>query len=295
MTIKSKGLLLILLTALLWGPNFLFIKVAVSVIPPVTVVLLRVGFGAAILFLVSLMQKIDLWRWRIYWKNFAVMALFMNVIPFTLIGLGEVYISSALTGILNSLAVISTAVLAHYFGPHDPLTRNRILGIFSGIVGLVVIYLPMLLQQEVGNIWGSLLIIGACISYGVGGVYVRTHLQKIPPMAAVTGQMVIATAMMLLLSLSIDRPWNLTWPDAHVAGSVVLLGCIGTGVSFIFYYKAIHLAGATFANCAVFLLAIFSMTLGALVLHEPITWNLYLGAFFILAGLLGVSPALVRK
>lgn len=289
--LKTVGFILIFLTAVCWGPNFLFIKIAVAEIPPVTLVFIRVAIGAAVLFLISLMQRINLWNYRHLWKNFIIMGIFMNVIPFTCISLGEVYISSALAGILNSLAIIFTAILAHYFGPHDPLTKSRIAGILSGILGLIVIYAPMLLHEPVGNILGGLLMVIASLSYGVGIVYVRIHLLKIPSMAGLTAQMITSAILLLPLSLLIDRPFDLPFPSTEVIYAMIPLGAIGTGISFIFYYKAIQLVGGTYATLSVFLLAIFAMLCGAIFLHERITWNLYLGAFFILAGLLAVNPA----
>jgi len=295
LSLKGKGLILILLTALCWGPNFLFIKVAVPEIPPVTLVFFRVGIGAFTLFLIALLQKINLWEWRHLWKSFAWMGIIMNVLPFTLISQGELYISSALAGILNSLSIIFVAVFAHFFGPHDPLTKNRIAGIFSGIIGLLIIYLPLLLHEKPGNAIGALMIILSGVCYGIGTVYVRMHLQKIPSMVVVTSQMIVSTIILLPLSLLIDRPFSLPLPSGDVISSMIALGAIGTGVGFIFYYKAIQMTGATFASLCVFLVAIFAMLLGAVFLHEQITWNLYLGTFFILAGLVAVNPALDKS
>jgi len=292
---KAKGFFLIFMTGLLWGPNFLFIKVAVSEVPPVTLVFLRLAIGAGALFLISLFQKIGLWQWRQHWKVFALMGISMNVIPFLLITHAELYISSALTGILNSLAIIFTAVIAHYFGPHDPLTKNRIAGIFSGVLGLTVIYAPLLWHKNAGSILGVLMMILASLSYGVGIAYVRTHLQKIPSMTALTAQMIASAVILLPFSLIIDHPFSLPFPSMEAVYSLLALGAIGSGVSFIFYYKAIEVAGGTYATLSVFLLAIFAILFGALFLHEQISWNEYIGTFFILLGLVAVNPAPVKK
>src|SRR5579872_1297799 len=101
LSLKTKGFFLIFLTALCWGPNFLFIKVAVAEIPPVTLVFCRVAIGTLVLFLIALLQRVELWKWNHFWKEFVIMAMTMNVIPWILISWGERYISSALAGILN--------------------------------------------------------------------------------------------------------------------------------------------------------------------------------------------------
>jgi len=151
----------------------------------------------------------------------------------------------------------------------------------------------MLLHEPLGNTLGGLLLIASSLCYGVGITYVRIHLLKIPSMAAITCQMIASTLILLPLSLLIDRPFHV--PSADVLYALILLGTIGTGISFIFYYKAIQLAGGTYATLAVFVTAIVAMLCGAIFLDERITWNLYLGAFFILAGLLAVNPAFSKK
>lgn len=287
---KVKGLILVLLTALCWGPNFLYIKIAVAEIPPITLVFLRVALGTFALVLVSLYQKIYFWKWLHLWKSFAWMGITMNIVPFIFISKSELYISSALAGVLNSLAIVFIAIFSHFFGPHDPLSKKRIMGIFSSLLGLVIINLPMLMHQKLGHILGVFLMLLASVSYGVGTVYVKMHVHKIPSLAVITCQQTMSTAILFFMSLFIDQPYRLPMPSAEAIYSILALGAIGTGIAFIFYYRAIQLAGATYATLAVFFVAVIAMILGAVFLHEKITWTLYLGTFFILLGLLGVNP-----
>ena len=71
---------------------------------------------------------------------------------------------------------------------------------------------------------------------------------------------------------------------------ILALGAIGTGMAFIFYYRAIQMTGATYATLVVFFVASIAILLGAALLHEPITWNLFIKSFFILLGLLAFNP-----
>ena len=291
--LKAESLWLIFLCALCWGPSYLFIKLAVFEIPPFTLVLCRVAIGALLLYGLCKLQghKIPM---KTYWKQFALLGILLNALPFLLITFGELYITSALTGVLNSLSLISTAILSHFFGTHDPLTKNKIGGITAGIIGLLIIYIPILLQQQVGNTIGSILIILATLSYGSGIVYAKTHLLKVSGTVALTGQLFIASLLIVPFSLFIEQPWLLPLPSITAMGGALGLGVIGTAAGFYVFYKAIQLAGATYATLSVLLIPIIAMILGAVFLHEPLTWNLYLGTFFILAGVLAINPVFTK-
>jgi drug/metabolite transporter (DMT)-like permease len=288
---KTKTLPLLFLCGLCWGPSFLFIKITVFEIPPLTLVVLRVGIAAALLAVICRLQNHNILSWKRYWKQFLIIGLTLNAIPFCLINYGELYISSSLGGILNGLTLIFTAILSHFFGSQDTLTKNKILGIASGLLGLTIIYLPIIFTQRLGNSIGALLIVLATLSYGTGTVYARAHLPKAPPLVTLTAQLILATIVLLPLSLIIDRPFTLPFPSLTAIMGASGLAVIGTVLGFLFYYKAIQQVGATFASFSTLLIPIFAMILGAIILHEKLTWNLYLGTVFILAGAVSVSPA----
>ena len=293
--LKIKSFSLIFLCALCWGPSYLFIKISVTEIPPITLVLARVGIAAILLYLLCLIQHQKLLPWKHFWKEFIVLGITLNALPFFLVSYGELYITSSLTGILNSFTLIFTALLAHFFGNHEPLTKNKILGIIIGVIGLCIIYLPIVLHEKIESGIGVLLIVLACLSYGVGTVYARAHLHKVPGIVALTFQLIIATVLLLPFSLIIDQPFHLPLPSHRAFISALGLGIIGTAIGFFIYYKAIQLAGATYASLTLLFVPILAMFFGAVFLHEQLTQNLYLGAFFILTGILAINPVFTKK
>ncbi len=92
---KLKHFMLLVFLAALWGPSFLFIKIAVETIPPLTLVLGRVGIAGIILWFILRMQGGQLPRDRQTWRHLLVMALVHNGIPFVLFSWSEQYIDSA--------------------------------------------------------------------------------------------------------------------------------------------------------------------------------------------------------
>lgn len=294
-TEKSTGLILLLLSALCWGPAYLFIKLAIIDIPPITLALLRVAIASVIVYFICLLQKQRLSHWKHLFFRFAVMGLTLIAIPFSLISWGERYIPSSLAGLLVSLALIVTVVLAHFFGKHERLTSKKIIGLCSGIIGLCFIYLPMIAQETTASLWGVLLVILASCSIGSGTVYARTHLHSVPAIVALAFQLIIATFILLPLSLLIDLPMGIPIPSTTSLLSVLALTVISTVLAYYFYYKSIQLSGATYASLALILIPIFAMAFGRIFLKEHFSWNFYLGALFILTGVGAVAPVFNRK
>ncbi len=289
------GLTLLLLSALSWGPAYLFIKLAVADIPPLTIALLRVVSASLIFYCICVFQKQSLSKWNHLWKKMAVIGFLLIATPFTLISWGERYIPSSVAGLLVSLALIVTVILAHFYGKQERLTRNKMLGICAGIIGLCFIYLPTISHETIQNQIGILLVVLASCSIGSGTVYARTHLQKVPVTVALTMQLMISALILLPLSLLIDRPFSLPAPSAVSLLSVLALTVISTVLAYYFYYKNIQLSGATYASFALIIIPIFALMCGAIFLHEQLTWNIYLGSVFILAGIGAVNPVFNRK
>ncbi len=289
------GLILLLLSALCWGPAYLFIKLAVIDVSPINIALLRVGIASVIVYFLCLIQKQKLWQWKKLLPQFAVMGLTLNAIPFSLISWGERYISSSLAGLLVSLALIVTVVLAHFFGQHERLTRKKIMGLCAGIIGLCFIYLPTISQETTESQWGLLLVVLASCSIGAGTVYARIHLRNVPAIVALTFQLIISTLILLPIALFIDFPGGLLLPSMTSILSILALTVISTVLAYYFYYKSIQLSGATYASLALILIPIFAMVFGAIFLEEQFTWTFYLGALFILTGVGAVTPLFNKK
>src|SRR6185295_13603898 len=142
---RLKNFLWLLFLAALWGPSFLFIKVAVAEIPPLTLVAGRVEIAGILLYLILRAQGRDLLPFGPIWRHLVVVALVQNAIPFVLFGWGEQYIDSSLAAILNGTTPLFTLMLAHFFTSDDRLTPTKTVGSLIGFGGLLVLIGPALL------------------------------------------------------------------------------------------------------------------------------------------------------
>ena len=286
---NGKNLLLLITLAALWGPSFLFIKVAVEEIPPLTLVLGRVAVGAAFLLIVLLSQGRRLPTDRRLWRHLAVVAMLHNALPWVLLSWGEQYIDSALASILNGTTPLFTIILAHFLVAGDRMTVPKMLGVLLGFAGLFLLILPSLSGGGQASTWGLLAVTAAAAVYGVAMIYSRNHLRGLPPLVAPASQLLLATGYMLPVALLVDRPWTLDRPSTVALGSLFLLGILGTGLAFIVYYRLLETANPTYISMVTYVIPVFGVVLGVLVLGEQLTWYALAGFALILLGVMVVN------
>lgn len=286
---KWKNLLLLIGLAALWGPSFLFIKVAVQEIPPFSLVLGRVSIGAAFLVVALLIQRRRLPNDRQLWRHFAVMAMLHNALPWILLSWGEQHIDSALASILNGTTPLFTIILAHFWVKDDRMTASKLLGVLIGFLGLFLLILPSLAAGIQSTTWGLIAVALAAALYGIAIIYSRLHLRGLAPLVAPTSQLLLATLYMFPLSLVIDRPWTLPDLSAAALSSLVALGILGTGLAFILYYRLIETADSTYVSMVTYLIPVFGVILGVVVLDEQLNRFTIAGFVFILLGVMVVN------
>ncbi len=293
-----KNFFLLLFLAALWGPSFVFIKMAVETIPPLTLVLGRVGLAAIILYVVLRVQNGRLPQSPTIWKHIAIVALIHNTIPFVLFAWGEQYIDSALASILNGTTPLFTIILAHYFTVDDHLTPTKVIGVLLGFFGLILLVIPSFTDGVIATTWGVLAIALAAAMYGVAIVYTRNHLRGLPKLVAPTGQMIMATIMLIPLTLIVDQPWTLPAPSTQSILALLALAVWGTALAFVMYYKLLEVADPSYVSMITYVIPVFGVVLGVLVLEESITTLMIVGCGFILLGVMvvnGVFNSLVRR
>jgi drug/metabolite transporter (DMT)-like permease len=291
MSAKNWGLLMLL--ALLWGSSFFFYKILVAALPPVTVVLGRVGIAAIAMNLWLLAQgtRIPLGGGR--WKRFLLLGFLNNVIPFILIAWGETRITSGLASILNATTPIFMVAVAHWGTDDEKLTAGKIAGIVLGIVGVAVLVGPAAFQGA-SAIWGELAVIGASCAYGFGGVYSR-RFKDLPPLVAATGQITGGAVILLPLSLLFDRPWTLAMPGTGAWASLLVIALVNTALAYFVYFRMLATAGVAYISLVTLLIPVIALFLGAAFLGEAITLRALAGMAIIALGLATIDGRLLRR
>jgi len=287
----------LLLLAALWGGSFFFFKILVNELPPFTVVLGRVGFAAVLLQLYLLIRRDPMPRSPELWRQFLVMGLLNNVIPFTLIVYGETRISSGLASILNAMTPVFGVIVAHLLTATEKLTWSRGAGVLLGFGGVTVLIGPDALSGKsvladsnalAGFRGLDLIGEGACLlaalSYALAGIYGR-RFRDIPALKVATGQITASTLILLPVAVLIDRPWNLPAPSPTAWLAFAGISLLSTALAYLLYFRILAKAGATNLLLVTFLLPISAILLGWLVLGEQLSARTVIGMAIIGAGL----------
>lgn len=265
-----------------WGTSFLLIKVALEGLPPLGVALARCIAGGLTLWAYVAITRRPVPRTPKVWAHLTVIGLVANAIPFALFSWGELHVTSAIAGVYNATTPLFTVLFAIAVLPAERATRTRVAGLLLGTLGVVVVLGPWR-GGGTNSVLGQLACLGAGASYGVGLVWVRKFVSPLRLDVVVQTAIQLTTATVLTAAAvpfgggEVDVTWR-------VAGAVLALGALGTGVALIVYNGLIRDVGATSTSLVTFIVPVVAVALGAVALGEPVTWNLFAGALVVIAG-----------
>lgn len=287
---RFRDYFLLVVLAAIWGSSFMFIKLAVADIPPLTIAAMRIVIAAAVLIAVGRMRGLRLPRGRRVWMLFVVLAITGNAGPFFLISWGESHIDSAMAAILIAFVPLSTVILAHFMTRDERLTWPKALGVGLGLFGIVILLGGVGTDQLAGDHIAQGAILLAAVSYAFASLIAR-RLPPMPSLATAMAVVICAVGIAVPLSLIVDRPWELA-PSALSMISVVYLGVASTAMGTLILYYLIRRTGATFVSFNNYLAPLYGAVLGVGVLGEILTWGIAVGLALIL---LGVSLSNLRR
>ncbi len=274
------------LCGIVWGSSFLFMKVALTGISPAQVAWSRLVLGGLTLGLFVALRQDPLPRRVKIWLHMTVLAVSFCVVPFLLFSWAQQYVTSGLASIYNATTPIMTAVMAWGVFRVEKLKPVQIVGIIVGILGVMVIIAPWQGLDVDQSLVAQLAILGATACYGFSLAYMRRFASNTGMSALVFSFLnigIAAAIMVVLTPVLVLEPVTL---DPWIIGSIVLLGCLGTGVVYIWNQNALRAWGPTRASTVTYITPIVGVALGILILGEEITWNEPVGALIVFAGIL---------
>lgn len=291
-SIDARDWLLLGLLSILWGGSFFFNGVVLRELPPFTLVLLRVALAALMLLPLLWLYRIRFPPGLSGWTPFIAIGLFNNVLPFSLIVVGQTFIPGGLASILNATTPLFTVAVMTAAG-EEKLQARRIAGVIVGLIGVVILHGDGL-GLERGQGLGILLCLAAAFSYGVSALVARRLLSDVPPLGAATFQMLASAAMMTVVAGFVERPWRLPMPGATTWLAVIGLAGLSTALAYIVFFQILRRSGATNVMLVTLLIPVTAILLGVLVLGETISLREIVGALVIGSALLLIDGRVLR-
>ena len=282
---KTNWFLLILLSAI-WGGAFTLNKIALDLYTPEVIVAGRLIVGSA--FLIVLIYFIyRRFSFNLSQLNYYLfMSLVGIVIPFIAIINGQRNIDSAMAGILMATMPITTILLSHFFLVDEKINQQKFIGFLISFFGVfILIYREDLF---INNSFSKTLIsqlqvmLGSTL-YSIAAIYGKKY-KMTDPVSASTGTILFATFFMLIYLIFIDES-NVSIPILLVNYNILLLGILCTAIATIIYFQILQTAGASFLSIMNFLIPLWAILFGILILNDAFSWNYIFGLIIILAGI----------
>jgi len=263
--------------SLIWGSSFLLMAIGLEAFEPGLITLLRVGLGAAALWLVPAARTVTVGRDD--WPRLIVLSIAWVAIPFTLFPVAQQYINSAIAGMLNGAMPIFAAVIAVFMLRRLPRGAT-IVGLVVGFAGVVAISAPSV-RQGSAEALGVALVVLATACYGLAVNIAAPIQQRYGSVPVMARMLALATVWTTPLGLIGAAGSTFAWgPFAAIA----VAGIVGTGVAFAIMGSLVGRVGSTRASVITYLIPVVALVLGVVFLGDEVAPIALLGVAMVITG-----------
>ena len=289
---KPFDYFLLTVLAFIWASAFFNIKIATYSYGALTIAFLRIFFGAIPVVLLCYIKKIKIEAFSKDWYWFAAIGIINLVIPFFLIAYGVQKVQSNLAAILMASSPLTACVLGHFFTKNEKINIIKSIGVLIGFSGIVFLFSDNILINKNNFFSACLILIGSCF-YVIGGVLTLKISNK--KNENVTASILIWGALVLFpIVLFFEQPWHLT-PRLDSTISIIYLGIFATGIAWLLRFYILKNNGLVFQAQVAYLIPIFGVILGFLILNEKITYKVIIALIAVIIGIYIVKKSSKSK
>jgi drug/metabolite transporter (DMT)-like permease len=250
---------------IIWGLPYFFIKIAVQEVPPLMLAFSRLLLSTLVLLPIAWHRGAlrGLWSYKLPILAFALAEF---AVPFSLISIGERWISSSVTGILIAMVPLSIALIQRFFGVRESLGGWRISGLLVGFVGVAVLLGAGSIDGQMGWVGVGCMVV-ATIGYAIGPLIIQRHLSSLDSIGPLTASLLVAS-LVLFVPAMLELP--ISMPSSLALASVVILALVCTAMAMLLMFYLVQHAGASRATVITYINPAVAALLGVLVLHEKL-------------------------
>ncbi len=258
------------LLAAIWGSSFMFMRLAAVEFGALPTAAVRVAIAAAFVLPILLWKRQGSVLVR-HWKPVFLVGVLNSGIPFACYSFALLYITTGLSAILNATVPLFGAVVA-WLWLRDRPNASRALGLVVGFAGVALLasgkasFKPD--ATGVASGWAVVACLVATLCYGISASFTKRYLGGLPPLVTATGSQIGATLGLALPALWL---WPAQTPGAGAWLALLVVGVLCTGIAYILYFRLIENAGPARALAVTFLVPVFALVYGVLLLGETIT------------------------
>ena len=284
--ITPKSWLMVCILGITWGSTFLVMELALRGMTPAWLAASRLAVAGLLMLLVQIFRRAPLFtdpESPRPWGALIASALLSTAIPFNLLSWGQQYVTSGFAGVSMAAVALIVLPLAHVFVPGERMTLRRITGFVIGFVGVVILIGGQALESNGLALepYGRLACLGVAACYAISTIIMR----RLPPVDPVTlaGTMLLIGAIVTFPGAWLaEGPPRL--PPSETIGWILLLGLVPTAGANILRVMVVRQAGPVFMSITNYIVPVWSVIAGWLILSEPLPSSLIYAMALIMAG-----------
>lgn len=282
-----KDYALLLFVATLWAGSYIWVKIGLVTITPLTLMAGRIAIAAAFLHIVMLWSAKSLPAGREVWGNYAFQGALSTVLPFVLVAWGQQWVDAGPTAILNSVSPVFAFLITWGLTRHEPATPMKLFGVIAGLLGVVTVIGPATLFTLGRETLPQIAIVLSALCYALGAINSR-HFKGADPLVTAAGALTAATAIILPVAIVVEQPWRLSPSWAGIA-SMLTLGVFSTGLGYMLYFRLVRSLGSIGVTAQSYLRAPVGVLLAAALLGEPVTAAMIAGMALVMIGVAAMT------
>lgn len=278
---------LLFLLAALWGGSYSFIKIGVETIPPLTLIAARTLIAGAILVAIIRWRGLSLPRDRATWRLFLFQACLNSALPFTLIAWAERSVDAGLATILNATTPVFVFLLTLASAAPRKVDLRKAFGVAAGLAGIMLVVGVAAFRGLEGELVPQLAIVVATICYACAALFGR-DFTGLDPLMPAAGSLLCGGAVLLPLSLAVDRPWTLAASQDSVL-ALLALAAFSTALAFAIYFRLIRTLGSVGTTAVAYLRVPFGVAIGIAFLGERLSPTAWAGLALVIIGVAAMT------
>ena len=280
-----KARLVWLVLCLIWGSTWLFIKIGLNDLPPLSFAGIRFVIAVLILFTIIWARRVSLPTSSADWGLLIVTGVLSFSLNYGLIFWGEQYVSSGLAALLQATIPVFGLVIAHFYLPQERMTPGRIAGVVLGVCGVGVVFSNQLSVAGGRAFAGSVAMVLSSFFVAYSNVLIKARATKLDPAIIAAAQMFFGLIPLLLIGIPLEgNPFYFRWTAMAVI-SLFYLALVGSVVAFLLYYWLMRNMDVTKTMLIALVTPVVAVALGMIVLDEQLSWRTVVGGLMIMAGI----------
>jgi drug/metabolite transporter (DMT)-like permease len=280
-------LALLLALATLWGGSYTLIKLGVETIPPITLIAARTAIAGLLLLVIMWMRGVTMPTDGATWRRFIFQACLNSVVPWTLIAWGERFVDAGLATILNSASPIFTFLFTAMVTRHEAASPRKLFGVVAGMAGICLIVGVDAFRDLGAGLVAEVAIVAATICYACAAIFGR-GFKGLGPMAPAAGSLISGAAILIPLSLAVERPWMLT-PSTTSLAALLALAVFSTAIAFVIYFRLIQTLGSVGTTAQAYLRVPIGVALSVTFLGERLSPTAWIGLACVVIGVAAMT------